>query len=60
MLDEWGTSGKVRPKVETLLNILIKAQFYRAAEYVAVDLLNGIHFDVVLILALLNLNKNYF
>ncbi|KAK6635053.1 hypothetical protein RUM44_000302 [Polyplax serrata] len=39
LLDEWGTSGKIRPNLKHLLDILIKAQFYRAAEYVAVDLL---------------------
>lgn len=41
LLDEWGTSGKVRPNLNTLLQLLIKAQFYRAAEYVAVELLKG-------------------
>ncbi|KAL0276875.1 UNVERIFIED_CONTAM: hypothetical protein PYX00_004346 [Menopon gallinae] len=40
LLDEWGTSGKVRPTVMTLLEVLLKAQFFRAADFVAVELLH--------------------
>lgn len=41
LLDEWGTSGKVRPNVNTLLQVLVKAQLFRAAEYVSVEILKG-------------------
>ena len=41
LLDEWGTSGKIRPNVNTLLQVLMKAQLYRAAEYVSVEMLKG-------------------
>ncbi|KAJ8917745.1 hypothetical protein NQ315_005196 [Exocentrus adspersus] len=40
LLDEWGTSGRVRPTVGHLLYLLTKAKLFRAADYVAVDLLN--------------------
>lgn len=39
LLDEWGTSSKRRPKLSTLMKFLTKAELYRAAEYVAVELL---------------------
>lgn len=39
MLDEWGTSGRVRPALGHLLYLLTKAKLFRAADYVAVDLL---------------------
>lgn len=39
LFDEWGTSGMVRPKVGHLLQLLIKAEASRAADYVAVRLL---------------------
>lgn len=41
LLEEWGTSGKKRPRLSTLMKFLAKAQLYRAAEYVAVELLKG-------------------
>lgn len=40
-LSEWGTMGKKRPTLSVLLNFLIKAELFRAADYVAKDLLNG-------------------
>lgn len=40
-LSEWGTMGKKRPTLRFLLNLLIKAQLFRAADYVAEELLNG-------------------
>lgn len=39
LLQEWGTSGKVRATLRTLLDVLIKAELFRAADYVAEDLL---------------------
>ncbi|KAF2880647.1 hypothetical protein ILUMI_25541 [Ignelater luminosus] len=36
---EWGTSGRVRPDLGHLLHLLIKAELYRAADYVAIVLL---------------------
>ncbi|KAK9299447.1 hypothetical protein QLX08_007478 [Tetragonisca angustula] len=39
-LSEWGTMGKKRPTLRFLLNFLVKAQLFRAADYVARELLN--------------------
>ncbi|KAF6214617.1 hypothetical protein GE061_009360 [Apolygus lucorum] len=39
LLDEWGTSGRCRPRLKDLLNLLTKAQLFRAAEYVSINLL---------------------
>ncbi|XP_057665263.1 interleukin-1 receptor-associated kinase 4-like [Diorhabda carinulata] len=39
LFDEWGTSGRVRPALGHLLYLLTKANLYRAADYVAVNLL---------------------
>ncbi|XP_046675588.1 proline-rich receptor-like protein kinase PERK9 [Homalodisca vitripennis] len=41
LLEEWGTSGKCRPTVSVLLQCLLKAELYRAADFVAVQLLKG-------------------
>lgn len=41
LLDEWGTSGKKRPTLELLLNVLVKAQLFRAADLVALNFLSG-------------------
>uniref|UniRef100_A0A1B6MDT4 non-specific serine/threonine protein kinase n=1 Tax=Graphocephala atropunctata TaxID=36148 RepID=A0A1B6MDT4_9HEMI len=41
LMEEWGTSGKCRPTVSVLLRCLLKAELYRAAEFVAVELLKG-------------------
>ncbi|XP_055381566.1 protein Tube [Condylostylus longicornis] len=40
LLEEWGTSGRIRPNVGNLLDILVKAEIYRAADFVAVHFLN--------------------
>ncbi|XP_012284187.1 uncharacterized protein LOC105701743 [Orussus abietinus] len=40
-LEEWGTMGRIRPTVNLLLKLLIKAQLFRAADYIAVDILKG-------------------
>uniref|UniRef100_T1H1X4 Death domain-containing protein n=1 Tax=Megaselia scalaris TaxID=36166 RepID=T1H1X4_MEGSC len=39
LFDEWGTSGRIRPTVETLLDLLIEINMFRAADIVAKDLL---------------------
>uniref|UniRef100_A0A0A9YJQ8 non-specific serine/threonine protein kinase n=1 Tax=Lygus hesperus TaxID=30085 RepID=A0A0A9YJQ8_LYGHE len=39
LLDEWGTSGRCRPRLRDLLDVLTKAQLFRAAEYVSIILL---------------------
>lgn len=41
LLDDWGTTGRNRPTVKLLLDNLIKAEQYRAADYVAVNVLKG-------------------
>ncbi|KAJ0178949.1 hypothetical protein K1T71_005724 [Dendrolimus kikuchii] len=38
LFDEWGTSGKIRPTVKTLLDVLVNAQIFRAADEVAIML----------------------
>ncbi|RZF49012.1 hypothetical protein LSTR_LSTR014541 [Laodelphax striatellus] len=38
-LEEWGTSGKNRPRLSSLRTFLVKAELFRAAEFVAVELL---------------------
>ncbi|XP_041970897.1 interleukin-1 receptor-associated kinase 4-like [Aricia agestis] len=35
MFDEWGTSGRVRPTLNTLKRIVIQAQMFRAADEIA-------------------------
>lgn len=40
LMDEWGTSGRFRPTLSTLKEILIKAQIFRAADEIAI-MLNG-------------------
>ncbi|KAG6456574.1 hypothetical protein O3G_MSEX009801 [Manduca sexta] len=35
LFDEWGTSGRIRPTIETLKQVLIKAEIFRAADEVA-------------------------
>ncbi|BES88874.1 STYKc [Nesidiocoris tenuis] len=41
LLDEWGTSGRIRPNLSTLVELLAAAQLYRAAEYISLDVMNG-------------------
>lgn len=41
LLDEWGTSGRIRPRLGHLLTLLKKAELYRAADYVAIELLKS-------------------
>ncbi|XP_043250533.1 protein Tube isoform X2 [Colletes gigas] len=38
-LAEWGTMGRNRPTLRTLLNLLVKAELFRAADYLAGDIL---------------------
>lgn len=40
LFDEWGTSGRKRATVSDLLSLLVKGQLYRAADFVATDILN--------------------
>lgn len=39
LLEEWSTMGRLRPTLGTLLNLLIKAELFRAADYVAGEIL---------------------
>ncbi|XP_060525911.1 protein Tube-like [Cylas formicarius] len=39
LFDEWGTCGRVRPNLGHLFHLLVKAELFRAADFVAVDLL---------------------
>lgn len=43
MIDEWKTSGKLneRPTVGVLLQLLVQAEIYSAADFVALHFLNG-------------------
>ncbi|XP_017887794.1 protein Tube [Ceratina calcarata] len=38
-LSEWGTMGKRRPTLRVLLDLLVKAELFRAADYLAGDIL---------------------
>lgn len=38
-LTEWGTMGKRRPTLRVLLDLLVKAELFRAADYLAGDIL---------------------
>lgn len=38
LFDEWGTSGRNRPTVDTLIKVLTKAEIYRAADEIAIML----------------------
>lgn len=40
LLEEWGTSGKKRATVGDLLDLLVHVELFRAADYVAQDLLD--------------------
>lgn len=40
-LEEWGTSGKIRPNLKTLMNLLINAKLIRAAECIASKICHG-------------------
>lgn len=39
LIDEWSTSGRNRPTPETLLDLLIKCELYRAADFVATQVI---------------------
>lgn len=41
LFEEWSTSGKRRPNMGHLLNLLVEAELFRAADFVAMDLLEG-------------------
>lgn len=41
LFDEWGSSGRKRPNLGHLLDLLVQANLYRAADYLAVDILKG-------------------
>lgn len=40
LFDEWGTSGRKRATLGVLLDLLVRAQLFRAADHVAIKLLN--------------------
>lgn len=40
LFDEWGTSGRKRPTIGNLFNLLIDLQMFRAADYVAASILH--------------------
>lgn len=42
LFEEWGTSGRKRPTVSDLLELLIKVELFRAADFVAEDILNEV------------------
>ncbi|XP_066981990.1 interleukin-1 receptor-associated kinase 4-like isoform X2 [Macrobrachium rosenbergii] len=41
LLEEWGTSGRQRPTVQDLINLLQKTKLYRALDYLTVNVMNG-------------------
>eukprot|EP00092_Neocalanus_flemingeri_P030027 GFUD01032601.1.p1 GENE.GFUD01032601.1~~GFUD01032601.1.p1 ORF type:complete len:521 (-),score=145.69 GFUD01032601.1:60-1622(-) len=42
LLDEWGTSGRIRPTVEDLFRLCESLELYRAADFILEDLLGGV------------------
>lgn len=40
-LTEWSTYGKNRPTCQTMLNLLVKLQLFKAADYLAEQILKG-------------------
>ena len=46
LVEEWGTSGRIRPTIGHLLNLLDKAQLLSAVVYIYKNLLNGLCFHV--------------
>lgn len=49
MIDEWKTSGKLheRPTVGVLLQLLVQAELFSAADFVALDFLSGESFLII-------------
>lgn len=45
LFDEWGTSGRVRPTLETLMMILYKAEIFRAVDEISLMLGGKIKFS---------------
>nr|XP_053645805.1 interleukin-1 receptor-associated kinase 4-like isoform X3 [Cherax quadricarinatus] len=41
LLEEWGTSGRQRPTVQDLLELLRLAKLYRAMDYLTINVLHG-------------------
>lgn len=48
LIEEWGTSGQVRPKVSDLCQLLIEAKLERAATYLH-TLVIGLYFVKLLL-----------
>ena len=42
LLDEWGTSGRIRPTVEDLYRLYDSLELFRASDYILDDILGGI------------------
>lgn len=42
LFDEWGTSGRIRPTLGHLMQLLVQSNLYRAADFLAVEILKGI------------------
>lgn len=40
-LSEWSTLNKKRPNCKLLLDLLVKLEFFKAADYLAVDVLKS-------------------
>lgn len=49
-LDEWSTMGRKRPTLRLLLELLIKAELFRAADYVACDILKRKLYNNIILL----------
>ena len=41
LVEEWGTSGRYRPTVKHLLDLLVRGEMFAPADYLAIDVLNG-------------------
>jgi interleukin-1 receptor-associated kinase 4 len=42
LFEEWGTSGRKRPTLQTLMDLLAELKLYRAADYISMNILGGV------------------
>ena len=42
LLEEWGTSGRIRPTIKDLIALLERAKFFKVSEYIKIDILKGL------------------
>lgn len=43
LFEEWGTSGRIRPRLGHLITLLKKTELFRAADFIAMELLKSMY-----------------